>query len=67
MIIQHNPIPHVFQGIEKVSSRDFSITCVHPNGKISLICYPFLISYCCDIVEKKNISALKRNLYVIRP
>ena len=37
------------------------------NPRLNWYCYPHLVSYCCDIPEAKDMSAIRHNLVTCRP
>ena len=58
MGILHNSMMEILQPLLDVCITGFKIQREH----CTLICYPMFMSYCCDIPEAKDMSAVRHNL-----
>ena len=64
MLLLHAALAKALQDFESVCERGFAI---HSSSIGPCTCFPLLVSYCCDIPEAKNVSAVKHGLSVLRP
>ena len=56
--LTHEAMKQILQPLLTVSTVGFDIA----HDGLTLVCYPMLISYCCDIPEAKDMSAVRHNM-----